>query len=125
MTFEPPCPSESIPGPFIQTIRSEHAVLVWSSTDIAGGVAHVLSVEVDPKHRRRGHGTAIAKAMQSQAALLFKAHGVRFRRVVMMTNQKTHIHARAWLTKLGYHHIQTLTNVAKGEDVLVYLLGMD
>ena len=116
--------------PLIQTIELLEAdgrvmgTLTWFTTG-ADGVIHLLFAEIDPAHQRRGVGTRLFNVLLKEANLFFRARGGRLRRVIANAEQKNHIIARAWLTHLGFHHVQTITNSLQGQDVLVYLLGCD
>jgi len=124
-SFEPELNPKPSPGPIVQTITSPVGKLIWFAPAPGHGVVHVLHCHIDPAHQRRRHGTELFRQMQNQASQFFKSHGFRTRRIVVTVDQKSQINARAWLSKLGFHHIQTLQNISPGEDALVYLLGQD
>lgn len=115
--------------PLVQTIELLEAGQVIASatwfTTGTDGLIQLLSVEVAPDHRRRGVGSRLFDVLKKEANLFFRARGGSLRRVTASAEQKTHIIARAWLTHMGFHHVQTLTNTLKDQDVLVYLLGCD
>ena len=96
----------------------------WFSTGTDGQL-QLLHIEVEHDQRRRGVGTKLFKLMVKEADAFFRARGQRLRRVFTNAEQKTHIVFRAFLTKQGFHHTSTLTNVCKKQDVMVYLLGLD
>jgi ribosomal protein S18 acetylase RimI-like enzyme len=100
------------------------ASATWFTTG-TDGLIQLLSVEVDSDYRRRGVGSRLFAVLLKEANLFFRSRGGRLRRVTACAEQKSHIIARAWLTHLGFHHVQTLTNTLKNQDVLVYLLGCD
>ena len=100
------------------------ASATWFTTG-TDGLIQLLSVEVALDHRRRGVGSRLFAVLLKEANLFFRSRGGRLRRVTACAEQKSHIIARAWLTHLGFHHVQTLTNTLKDQDVLVYLLGCD
>ncbi len=117
--------------PVTQTIRLTDgtqtlATLTWFTADPMQGVVILLTCEVEASIRRKGLGKEIFRKMRQIADTHFRAHGSRLRRVIAHADQKNHIHGRAWLTSLGFHHIHTLKYVATSDqDILVYLLGQD
>ena len=96
----------------------------WFSTGTDGQV-QLLHIEVEHGQRRHGVGTKLFRLMLKEADAFFRGRGQRLRRVFTNAEQKTHIVFRAFLTKQGFHHTSTLTNVCKKQDVMVYLLGLD
>lgn len=116
--------------PLIQTIElSDHGTVIgraiWMDDGSPDGHVRLLDVFVDPKHRRRGHGVALIRTAIAEAKRLGQTLGRPPRRVSASVDQKRHIHARAMLTKLGFHHVGTLEHVLKDQDILIYLLGLD
>jgi len=93
-----------------------------SGTD---GHASVLQVSVDPNFGRQGHGAAIVKKVIQRAKGHFESRGGRLRRVTINAEQKSQVVGRAFLTKLGFHHVGTLSNVLVKQDLMVYSLGCD
>jgi GNAT superfamily N-acetyltransferase len=115
--------------PFFQTIEllegeSVIASATWFTTG-TDGVIQMLDIRVEASHRRRRVGTRLFKVLTKEAALFFKQRGGKLRRVICNAEQKSHIVARAFLTHVGFHHVQTIGNTLKQEDILVYLLGCD
>ena len=116
--------------PLVQTIELLEAdgtllaTAMWFTTG-SDGVIQLLHAEVDADHRRRGIGTRLHAVLLKEANLFFRTRGTRLRRVLVNAEQKNQIVARAWLTHLGFHHVQTITNSLKGQDILVYALGCD
>ncbi len=115
--------------PFTQTIElldGENAIASASwFTTANDGVVQLLDIRVVPELQRRGVGTSVFKQVQREADRFLRARGTYLRRVICNTEQKSHIVARAWLTQLGFHHVQTISNTLRNEDLLVYLLGCD
>jgi ribosomal protein S18 acetylase RimI-like enzyme len=117
------------PMPFIQTIElfdgeQSIASASWFST-ANDGVVQILDIRVIPELQRKGVGTSLFKQVQLEADRFMRSRNVRLRRIFCITEQKTHIIARGFLTGLGFHHVQTIANSLKNEDLLVYLLGCD
>ena len=97
----------------------------WSNTLDAEGHVMVLHIEVSPRHRREGLGLAIFRELKQAAAADLARDGHRLRRITCEVRQKAHVVARAFLTRLGFHHVTTVKHVFRDEDLLVYLLGCD
>lgn len=115
--------------PMIQTIElfdgeKSIASATWFTT-ANDGVIQLLDIRVLPELRRRGVGTGLFKQLQVEADRFMRARNMRLRRVICNAEQKSHIIGRAFLTRLGFHHVQTISNTMKNEDILVYLLGCD
>ena len=85
----------------------------------------MLHVEVDAKERRRGVGTKLFTLMRKEADLFFRSRGQRLRRIFCYAAHRDDIVFRGWLTKQGFHPTNTMTNVLKKQDVMIYLLGCD
>lgn len=115
--------------PFIQTIelRDGENVLATATWFTTGndGVIQLLDARVVEGLRRQGVGTGLFKQVQREADRFLRTRNSSLRRVVCHAEQKSHIVARAWLTKLGFHHVQTIGNTMKNEDTLIYVLGCD
>lgn len=115
--------------PFIQTIElfdgeKSIASASWFTT-ANDGVVQLLDIRVLPELQRKGVATSLFRQLQREADRFLRARGTYLRRVICNTEQKSHIVARAWLTKLGFHHVQTISNSLRNEDILIYLLGCD
>lgn len=116
--------------PFVQTIeltndagvRLAHAI--WFTTGRDGQI-QLLHVEVEPNERRRGVGTKLFGLLKREADLFFRSRGGRLRRVHTQAAHVDDIVFRGWLTKQGFHPTNTMTNVLKEQDVMIYLLGCD
>lgn len=96
----------------------------WFSTG-ADGQIQLLHLEVMPAERRRGVGTKLFLLLRKEADLFFRSRGQRLRRVFLYAAHRDDIVFRGWLTKQGFHPTNTMTNVLKKQDVMIYLLGCD
>jgi ribosomal protein S18 acetylase RimI-like enzyme len=85
------------------------------------GVVQVLHFAIDEPHRRQGHGGRMMKEVVTQAQRALVAKSSKLRRVWAAVEQKTQIHARAFLTQQGFHHVSTIENLLKRQDLLVYV----
>lgn len=116
-------------GPFIQTIElfdgdKPIASASWFTTG-NDGVVQLLDLRVIAPLQRRGVGRSVFRQVQREAQTFFKSRGTPLRRIICNVEQKSHIVARAFFTGLGFHHVQTISNSIRNEDILVYLLGCD
>lgn len=115
--------------PFIQTIElfdgdKPIASASWFTTG-NDGVVQLLDIRVIAPLQRRGVGRSVFRQVQQEAGAYVRTRGTPLRRIFCNVEQKTHIVSRAFFTGLGFHHVQTLSNTLKNEDILVYLLGCD
>ena len=92
--------------------------LVWHSD--GGGTLQIVAVAVAPAHQRRGHGSALLRECYRVAAAT-----VRPTRAWASVRQRTQVTGRAFLTKHGYHQVATASNVAAGEEFLIYARAFD
>lgn len=94
----------------------------WAVTGPASdGVVQVLRFTIEEPHRRQGHGGRMMKEVVTQARRALEAKGAKLRRVWVAVEQKTQIPARAFLTHQGFHHVSTVENLLKRQDLLVYV----
>jgi GNAT superfamily N-acetyltransferase len=94
----------------------------WTLTGpVADGVVQVVRFTIDEVHRRQGHGGRMMKELVAQTRRALAAKGSKLRRVWVAVEQKTQIHARAFLTQQGFHHVTTVENLLKRQDLLIYV----
>jgi GNAT superfamily N-acetyltransferase len=129
-TFEAQPPTAAAPpaGPFCQSLRlldgqTEIGRALWFTAD--GSVVQILSLEVAPKHRRSGAGGLLYEELIRNARQLARQRRTPLRRVWIVTEQKSQIIGRAFLTKHGFHHTTTINSLLKGQDALVYQKAYD
>jgi GNAT superfamily N-acetyltransferase len=96
---------------------------LWNGND-AGHVA-LLEVFTEPAQRRRGYAQRAVREAIRRAAAVTTARKVPLRRVTIEVEQKAQIHARALLTRLGFHHTATSSNVLKDQDLMTYQIAAD
>lgn len=96
----------------------------WFSTGVDGQL-QLLHLEVAPDQRRRGVGTKLFTLLKKEADLFFRSRGQRLRRIFCYAAHRDDIVFRGWLTRQGFHPTNTMTNVLKKQDVMIYLLGCD
>jgi GNAT superfamily N-acetyltransferase len=125
-----PAANATVTLPFIQTVelsndagnRLAHAIWFTNGRD---GAIQLLHLEVEPAERRRGVGTKLFGMLKKEADLFFRSRGQRLRRVFLNAAHRDDIVFRGWLTKQGFHPTNTMTNVLKQQDAMIYLLGCD
>ncbi|HYE19331.1 MAG TPA: GNAT family N-acetyltransferase [Tepidisphaeraceae bacterium] len=116
---------------FVQTIelRDGDRLLArakWSSNpDTAVGVAQLLELWVAPESRRQGNGRRLMEELTRQAVGYYKARKSRLRRVWAAIAQKRDVIARSFLMRYTFHHVGTVKELLRDEDMLVYMRTMD
>ncbi len=99
---------------------------LWCQTGPAAeGVAQVLAFSVDPKLRRQGMGGLLLKRVVGEAKSHFARRRKKLRRMWLAVAQKQEIGGRAFLSATGFHHVGTLRDVMRGEDLLLYVRTFD
>jgi ribosomal protein S18 acetylase RimI-like enzyme len=86
---------------------------------IAPGVVQIVRLEVEPSLRRQGYGTLLGRRLIETIARK------PARRILVHIQQKSQLPARAWLTRMGFHHVSTTSNQLPDEDIMTYVLGLD
>jgi ribosomal protein S18 acetylase RimI-like enzyme len=109
-----------VDGP--ETIAQAH----WQcGGDISEGVAQILELTVSPARRRQGHGRKVMDAITAQAKAYFQSRKVPLRRIWITLEQKRQVIARSFLMKFGFHHVGTVHEMLKDEDMLIYMRTFD
>jgi ribosomal protein S18 acetylase RimI-like enzyme len=127
----PPIPAASKGGAFVQELHlvegdAAIATARWHAPATSGeGVAQLLDLSVIEVHRRQGHGGRLLREIIAQAASYYRARGSKLRRVWLAVEQKQQVIARAFLTAHGFHHIATVKDVLKEQDLMIYSKSFD
>jgi GNAT superfamily N-acetyltransferase len=127
----PRVPAKPREEPFVQTIEmvaSDGTLIgrgVWRVGGTNDGVLQVVELQIKPPFRTAGNGTRLMKQMIQQGGTLCARRGCRVRRVWIGVEQKTQIEARGFLTDLGFHHVATVTELYRGQDLLIYQKALD
>jgi GNAT superfamily N-acetyltransferase len=127
---DPPARSKA-PEPFLQSIRlADGDQLIgqarWqASFDSSQGVAQILDLTVSPAYRRKGNGRRLMEAITAQATEHFKCRKSRLRRLWIPIHQKSQVIARSFLMQFGFHHVGTVQELLKDEDLLIYMRTFD
>ncbi|MBV8780752.1 MAG: GNAT family N-acetyltransferase [Phycisphaerae bacterium] len=127
--YDPPVPTKVI-QPFVQRVdlRERGKIIAtarWHFTASNDGVAQVLDLTVLPDHQRRGNGSTLLNAVIAQAVAFGKTGGIPIRRIWIAVEQKTQVKARAFLTRNGFHHVATISELLAHQDSLVYMRSLD
>lgn len=98
---------------------------LWFAPNSEDGVAQVLDLQVFPAYQRQGHGSLLIKAIYEQVKDFFSRTTIPPRRLWLSVEQKKHIHARAFLSRHGFHHVSSIENLHRKQDALIYLKAFD
>ena len=98
---------------------------VWHMIDLDEGVVQLVELTVDHELRRRGHAGALLTESIAQAKAVCKLNRVPLRRLWVPLEQKSQVHARAFLTKHGFHHTASVNDLLRDQDLLVYVRSFD
>ena len=97
----------------------------WHLVDIDEGVVQIVDLTVDPTLHRRGHAGALLNEAIAQARALCMLKRFPLRRCWVALEQKSHVRARAFLTKHGFHHTSSVPDLLRDQDLLVYVRSFD
>jgi GNAT superfamily N-acetyltransferase len=129
--YDPPVTPKLPPGPFVQHIRTMNGRTVLARAcwyldgDANEGVVQILDLSVADGRGRQGLGTALVGQVLDQAQRALALRGGRLRRVWAAVPQKSRLIGRAFLTARGFHHVTTVSDMLRDEDLLVYQRSMD
>jgi GNAT superfamily N-acetyltransferase len=124
-------PGVNSPDTFVQTIRLTRDREVigqarWHcAVDPAQGIAQLLELTIAPPHRRQEFGRRLMEAVTAQASQFFKSRQSRLRRVWISIEQEQQVIGRSFLMQFGFHHVGTVQELLKGEDLLIYMRTFD
>lgn len=129
LVVTPALPPEPPPG-FVQDIKivdgkTTLALLRWFGEGGPMGTAQVLALDVAPVVRRSGHASTLLREAYKQIDRYYRARAAKPRRIWLVVEQKTHVVARAFFTKHGFHHTSTVANLFKKQDAMVYSRSFD
>lgn len=92
-----------------------------SAPDETEGVAQIIEFYVPPAHQRQGHGKRLLAALIDQCQLYHRQRKTPFRRLWLPLHHKRHVLARAFFLSQGFNHTATIKEIARDEDLLVYV----
>lgn len=131
LTYDPPAASFATPGTFLQTIRLVDGrepigqARWFCGADLGQGVAQILELSIVATKRRQEHGRRLMEGVTAQAKQYFKANKSKLRRLWISLEQERQVIGRSFLMKFGFHHVGTVHELLKGEDMLVYMRTFD
>ena len=125
ITAEPSVSIAALDAPFLQTLRLVEGrrslgSARWHCGDPASGVVQILDLTIEPEHQRQGHGGRLLKEMHQRAMEYFRLRRIKPRHAWIVLEQKRQVIARAFVTQHGYHHVATVQDLSKDQDLLVY-----
>jgi ribosomal protein S18 acetylase RimI-like enzyme len=97
----------------------------WLWNGNSSGHVSLLEIFTEPAHRRRGYAQRSVREAMKRAAVVTRSRGVPLRRVTIEVEQKSQIQGRALLTRLGFHHTATSSNVLLDQDLMTYQIAAD
>ena len=97
----------------------------WHVIDLDDGVAQLVELTVEPTLQRRGHGSALLNESIAQARTVCRLKRAPLRRLWVALGQKSQVIARAFLTRHGFHHTASVTDLLRDQDLLVYVRAFD
>ena len=126
----PPGPPPKPVATFLQRIELRDArqlvgEAVWHLNSMDEGVVQLVELTVDAALRRKGHAGALLNEVIGQARAVCKLRRVPLRRIWVPLEQKSQVVARSFLTKHGFHHTASVTDLLRDQDLLVYVRSFD
>jgi ribosomal protein S18 acetylase RimI-like enzyme len=76
------------------------------------GIFQIVELTTGPKYLRKGHASKLLTAMVKK---------LRPRKMWIAVGHKSQVIGRAFLTRHGFHHISTTSNLLGDEDLLIYV----
>ena len=130
-----PTPAKAKPpslnaSPLLQTLTETDGkrtvgVLTWHVANPSEGVMQVLDVRVDGEFARQGIGSRLLNQAITNAAADCRSRGGKLRRVFVALAHEEQILARAFFTRHGFHHVHTLKDLLRSQDLLTYVKSYD
>ena len=119
------------PGaPFVQQIRlmengKKIGMAGWHCGGGADGVAQLLYLTIDDEVNRQGHAGRLLRAAVEQVQVYHRTRQTPLRRMWIGMEQKAQVKGRAFLTGQGFHHVATVSNLHRDQDLLIYARSFD
>lgn len=129
-TAEPPVPAKPGDQPFVQQVRINDddqplATAWWHASPNRLGSIQIIDLHVEKNLRRRGIGGQLLNAVIEQAVEYHRRRRRTLRHIWLPVAQKAEIAARAFLAETNFHHVATLSEVLRDEDILLYKRSLD
>jgi GNAT superfamily N-acetyltransferase len=125
LIHQPLLPAQPAGEPFTQTItlregQTTLGTAVWNCSGSTDGVVQLVSLFVASPMRRHGHATRLLDAIIREARDYMKRRGLKLRQVWYGVEQKSQVNGRAFLMHNNFHHVGTIQDLLKGQDLLIY-----
>ncbi len=122
---QPPLPAKPTDEPFTQTVTLFQgdvpiATAVWNCSGSTDGVVQLVSLRVEPAARRQRQASRLLEAVIKEARTYFQRRGLTLRQIWYGVEQKSQVAGRAFLMHNNFHHVGTVQNLLKGQDLLIY-----
>lgn len=129
-TYHPPLEQAKRDAGFVQRIELHDdqrrlGRALWHLPSRDDAVVQIIELQIEPTHQRIGHGSRLLNEVLRQAVLLARTRGTPLRRAWVMVEQKSQLRARAFLTRHGFHHTSTASNLLRKQDLLLYSKSFD
>lgn len=127
--FDPPLPTAPVSS-FVQTVRvmddgKPIGSATWSIPAIDVGALQILTMEINAPNRRQGHAKRLLIEVLKQGTGFCKLKKKKLRKAWMLVRQKEQVVGRSFLTGQSFHHVNTISNLLKDEDALIYIRAFD
>lgn len=98
----------------------------WAITAPAqDGVVQLVDLTISPAFRREGYARQLLDQVLTEARDYLRSRKSTLRRLWTAIAQKDQVIARSFLTGQGFHHISTVDNLFKDQDLLIYIRTFD
>ncbi len=130
ITTDPVIPARPDDRPFVQTVRLTDAGKpiaygYWHASPTRLGAIQIIDVYVEKPHRRKGMGRHLLEAILEQAVEYHRRQRRTLRQIWFPVAQKREIGARAFLAEHNFHHVATITEMLRDEDILIFKRSLD
>lgn len=129
-TTEPALPAKPDDRPFVQLVRMvDDGVPIahgyWHGSPTRLGAIQIVDLYVEKSYRRKGMGRLMLKAILEQATEYHRRQRRTLRQIWFPIAQKSEIVARAFLAEHNFHHVATVSEVLRDEDILIFKRSLD
>lgn len=98
---------------------------LWYTSGTMDGHIQILELEIKKPFQRQGFGARLLRIVRDEAEKFLSRSNIKLRRITIEVPHKTQIIGRSFLTKQGFHHVETLAHVLIKQDLLIYQLGLN
>lgn len=130
ISTDPVIPNKPDDRPFVQTVRltdgdTPIAHGYWHASPTRLGAIQIVDLYVEKSHRRRKMGGHLLRAILEQAGEYHRRQRRTLRQIWFPIAQKKEIVARAFLAEHNFHHVATISEMLRDEDILVFKRSLD